>query len=140
MKMTKAEAKEQLEAFLAKLGDKNASVLEERDFVKANIGDAIMGFVYRNEETLMCQSLIYRFRNRPKENILKAIDAESKDAPNGGGEVAFDPENFTLVLQKDYKAKVSEEDFFNDMEKLAQASLVWSNEVLQRVAERAIPQ
>lgn len=140
MEMTKTQAQEQLVAFFKKLGDKNPSIFEEKNFVKAMLGDAIMGFVYNGDETLKCQSLIYRFRKTPKDSVLEAIEIESKNAPDGGGEIAFDDENFTLLLQKDYKKSVSDEEFYSDMQKLAEASLIWSNEVLQKVAERAIPQ
>lgn len=140
MEMTKTQAREQLVDFFEKLGDRNPSIFEEKNFVKANLGDAIMGFVYNGDETLKCQSLIYRFRKPPKDSVMEAIEFESQNAPNGGGEVAFDEENRTLLLQKDYKQKVAEEDFYSDMQQLAEASLVWSNEVLQKVAERAIPQ
>lgn len=140
MQMTKQQAKEQIENFLAKIGDTNSTVFDDKNFAKAMIGEAILGFVYNGDENLKCQSLIYRFRKTPKESVMNAIEEESKNAPKGGGEIAFDDENFTLVLQKDYGEKVSSEDFYDDMQKLAQASLVWSSEVLQRVAERAIPQ
>ena len=137
--MTKDEAKQQIEAFLAQLGDKEASVFDEKNFAKAQLGDAFMGFVYGDNEKLSCQALIYRFRKPPKEQVMDAIEAESKNAPNGGGEIAFDEDNFTLLLQKDFGEKVSNEEFYKDMQDLAQASLVWSNEVLTRVAERAYP-
>lgn len=139
MQMTKTEAKEQLETFFEKLGDKNSSILEEKNFVKASFGDAIIGFVLNDEDTLSCQSLVYRFRKPPREAILAAIDEESRDAPNGGGEIAFDESNFTLVLQKEYKAAVPADEFFGDMQELVEASLEWSNSVLSRVAEKAIP-
>lgn len=140
MQMTKQEAKTQVEAFFEKIGDKDVSVFNEKNFAKALIGEAIMGFVYNEDETLLCQSLIYRFRKPPQQKVMEAIEFESQNAPKGGGEIAFDEENFTLVLQRDYQQKVSEDDFYNDMQKLAKASLIWSDEVLQRVAERAIPQ
>ncbi len=138
--MTKQQAKEQIENFLTKIGDTNSTVFDNKNFAKAMIGEAIMGFVYNGNNNLKCQSLIYRFRTSPKESVMNAIEKESKNAPKGGGEIAFDDENFTLVLQKDYEDNVSTEDFYDDMQKLAQASLVWSSEVMQRVAVRAIPQ
>lgn len=137
MHMNIDDAKNQLEDFFTRLGEQKSSVFEENNSTKALVGDAIMGFVYKADETLTCQSLIYRFRRSPQENIMNAIEEESKMAPKGGGEIAFDDKNFTLVLQKDYREKVSGDDFFNDMQNLAQASLIWSNEVLSRVAEKA---
>ncbi len=138
--MTKEEAATQISEFFSKIGSKTTTVFDEINFAKAMIGEAIMGFVYDEDETLSCQSLIYRFRKTPLESVIKAVDEEAKTAPNGGGEIAFDDENFTLLLQKDYQKKVSNDEFFNDMQELAQASLIWSSVVLQRVAERAIPQ
>ncbi len=137
MQMTKDQAKTQIDNFFAKLGENEVSSFEEKNFAKAMIGETIMGFVYNGEQSLKCQSLIYRFRKAPQETIMNAIEEESKNAPNGGGEIALDEKNFTLVLQKEYQENVSDEDFYNDMQKLAKASLVWSNEVLNRVAEKA---
>lgn len=138
MKMTKDEAKTQVTEFFKQIGDKEPDIFKSKNFAKAMIGEAIMGFVYQDDETLSCQSLIYRFRRKPQDAIMNAIEEESRNAPNGGGEIAFDEENFTLVLQKNYVEKTEQEEFFNDMQNLAQASLVWSNEVLSRVAEKAI--
>jgi chromosome segregation and condensation protein ScpB len=132
------EAKTQVGEFFIRLGEKQSSVFEEKNFAKAMIGDAIMGFVFKAEdETLSCQSLIYRFRKMPQTKIMDAIEEESKTSPKGGGDIAFDDQNLTLVLQKDYQTIVSAEDFYNDMQNLAQTSLIWSNEVLSRVAEKA---
>ncbi len=137
MNMTKDEAKTQVEAFLEKLGSNESNVFEEKNFAKVMIDQAIMGFVFKENETLSCQSLIYRFRREPKDSVMKAIEEESKTAPTGGGEVAFDDENLTLVLQKEYTEKISDEMFYNDMKSIAEASFVWSLEVLDRVAEKA---
>ena len=136
MEMTKAQAKKQLEVFFEKLGDTNPSIFEGNNFVKATLGDAIMGFVYEDDDTLKCQSLIYRFRKKPKEAVMNAIEIESQNAPNGA-DIAFDEANFTLVLQKNYTEKISDDDFYKTMQGLAESSFVWSNEILDKVAKRA---
>lgn len=135
--MTRHEAKSQLDAFFEKLGNKDANLFEESNVARATIGEAFMGFVFNENKSLSCQSLIYRFRKMPKKAIMDAIESESTAALNGGGEIAFDEDNLSLILQKEYTDKVSNEQFYRDIQELAETSLIWSNEVLSRVAEKA---
>lgn len=135
--MTKEDAKQQVEAFFLKLGQK-ASIFDEKTHVEARIGETVVGFEYDEaEEILSAQALIYRFRNTPKDNVLDAIFGEETDANNGGGRVVFDSENFTFYLQRDFAEKQADESFYQAVHELAQAGLRWSGEILMQAAEKA---
>ena len=135
--MTKEEAKQQIEAFFRRLGEK-ASFFNEKNFVEARIGEAVMGFEYDEaEDVLSAQALIYRFRNEPKDNVLDAIFAEESEANSGGGRLVFNSENFAFYLQRDFTEKIGENVFFEGINRLAQASLRWNSEILTKAAEKA---
>jgi hypothetical protein len=135
--MTKAEANQQIEAFFRRLGAK-ASFFNEKNFVEARIGETLIGFEYDEaEELFSVQGLIYRFRNEPKDKVLDAIFSEENESNNGGGRVVFNSENFAFYLQKDFDEKVPDDIFYEDIKKLAQASLDWNSEILMQAAEKA---
>jgi len=135
--MTREEAKQQIEAFFRRLGEK-ASFFDEKNFVEARIGETLIGFEYdETEEILSAQALIYRFRSEPKDSVLDAIFSEESDATSGGGRVVFNSENFAFYLQRDFKDKIAEDIFYEAVNKLAQASLHWNNEILMKAAEKA---
>jgi hypothetical protein len=135
--MTREEAKQQIEAFFRQLGEK-ASFFDEKMYVETRIGETLAGFEYdETEEILSAQALIYRFRSEPKDEVLDAIFGEESDATSGGGRVVFNSETFTFYLQKDFKEKVGDNVFYEAVNKLAQASLRWNNEILMTAAEKA---
>ena len=135
--MTREEAKQQIEAFFRRLGEK-ASFFDEKMSVETRIGETLVGFEYdETEEILSAQALIYRFRSEPKDNVLDAIFGEESDATSGGGRVVFNSETFTFYLQRDFKEKVGDNVFYEDVNRLAQASLRWSSEILTQAAEKA---
>lgn len=135
--MTREEAKQQIEAFFRRLGEK-ASFFDEKMYVEARIGETLIGFEYdETEELLSAQALIYRFRSEPKDNVLDAVFGEESDATSGGGRVVFNSETFTFYLQRDFKEKVGDNVFYEAINKLAQASLRWNNEILTKAAEKA---
>ncbi|HVE56078.1 MAG TPA: hypothetical protein VNB22_04565, partial [Pyrinomonadaceae bacterium] len=85
--MTREEAKQQIEAFFRRLGEK-ASFFDEKMYVESRIGETLIGFEYDvAQEILSAQALIYRFRSAPKDNVLDAIFGEESDATSGGGRV-----------------------------------------------------
>lgn len=132
--MTKEEAKQTLEAFFSRLGEK-ASFFDGKDFAKARIGEAVVGFEYDDADgVLSCEALIYRFRREPRDEILDAAFAEENE--NGGGRVVYDSENLSLYLQQDFKETIAEAEFFEQIHELAIASLRWNSEILARVAEK----
>lgn len=135
--MTKTQAKQQVEAFFSFLGE-DASFLDKKNFIQARIGETYIGLEYDEElELLSAQALIYRFRTTPQDKILDAVFAEEDEINTGGGRVVFDSENLAFYLQKDFAENISNQDFYQEVNSLARASLVWSNEILARAAERA---
>jgi hypothetical protein len=135
--MTREEAKQQIEAFFRRLGEK-ASFFDEKMYVETRIGETLVGFEYDEaEQILSAQALIYRFRKEPKDEVLDAIFGEESDATSGGGRVVFNSETFTFYLQRDFKEKVGDNIFYEFINKLAQTSLRWNNEILMTAAEKA---
>lgn len=136
--MTKAEAKQQVEAFFRRLGEKKASFFDAKNYVEARIGEALIGFEFAEaEETLSAQALIYRFRKEPTDNILDAVFAEESDANNGGGRIVFNSETNTFYLQRDFTELIADNIFYENINQLAQASLRWSAEILANAAAKA---
>jgi hypothetical protein len=135
--MTKDEAKRQMAAFFRRLGEKK-EIFGERNFVKARVGEAFLGFEYdETDGILSCQALIYRFRREPRDEILDAAFAEENRT--GGGRVVFDSQSLALYLQRDYAEKTDDAVFDEEVRRLAADSLVWSGEILGRLAENVAP-
>ncbi|MEO6589453.1 MAG: hypothetical protein ABIP06_09130 [Pyrinomonadaceae bacterium] len=133
--MTRSEVKKQLEAFFRKLGI-TASFFEDKNFAKATIGEALIGFEFvENESVLKAQALIYRFRNAPNPIVIEALFAEQQNADTGGGKLNFDTGDFSLYLEKIFNEKISGEKFYEQLNHLAQTSLLWSSEILPQIAE-----
>ena len=134
--MTKQEAKQQLETFFRQLGIE-ISFFEDKNFVRANVGEAVLGFEFiESDGRLDAQALIYRFRRLPSAEILEAIFAEEKNADTGGGTIRFDEDNLSLFLEKKIVGKIADEKFYEQINRLARASLLWSSRVLQNAAEK----
>lgn len=135
--MTKTEAKQQVEAFFNILGE-DASFFEEKNYIQARIGETYVGFEYDEElELLSVQALIYRFRRTPKDNVLDAVFAEEDETNTGGGRVVFDSENSAFYLQKDFAEKIGSQEFYQEINSLARASLIWNTEILAKASEKA---
>jgi len=135
--MTKNEAKIQVEAFFRQLGEK-ASFFDEKNYVEARIGETLVGFEYDEDgEILSVQSLIYRFRKEPKDEILDAVFAEENETNNGGGRLVFNSENYAFYLQRDFDEVISDESFYKNIQRLAQSSLLWNSEILTNAAAKA---
>lgn len=134
--MTREEAKQQLEAFFRKLGI-TVSVLNDNNFVKATAGEAVIGFEFvETEGVLIAKALIYRFRNNPNPLLIEALIAEQKNSDTGGGSVNFAADDLSLSLEKTFGEKLSNEEFYEQVNRMAQASLVWSNQILPQIAEQ----
>jgi hypothetical protein len=135
--MKQSEAKQKIETFFRRLGNEDY-FFNEKNFVQARIGEAFVGFEYdEREEILLVQALIYRFRSEPQDKVLDAIFAEENETNNGGGRIVFDSETLSFYLQKDFTEKIGDEQFYKQINNLAQASLRWSGEILARAAEKA---
>jgi hypothetical protein len=134
--MTKEEAKQQLEVFFRKLGTE-ASLFNEQKFVQARIGESFVGFEFdETDGTLSCQALIYRFRREPRDEVLDALFAEESEANNGGGRIVFDSGNFSLYLQRDFEEKTDDALFYEQVNALAWASMVWNGEIVEHAAAK----
>ena len=134
--MKKKQAENLIKQFFLEF-NQNIDSIDLGSFVKANVGEAILGFEYsESEPALICSALIYRFRQLPRSVVLTAIEEAERTVETGGGEVVFDEESLTLALVKIYHEDVAPKTFYAEMQKLAAASLFWSNEVLNGVADK----
>ena len=135
--MTKTEAAQQIEAFFRRLGEK-ASFPKGKNFVRARIGEAVVGFEYEEATGhLSAQALVYRFRGEPRDEVLDAVFAQETETNSGGGRVVFNSENLAFYLQKDYDEVTGDEQFYESVNVLAIASTEWNAEILTRAAETA---
>ena len=60
--------------------------------------------------------------------------AHAAGTDTGGGTVDYEPENKSLFLSRTYTQAPPQTAFIEDMKRLMKASLVWGDEVLDRVA------
>ena len=133
--MTREEAKQQLEAFFRKIGIR-ASFFDDNNFAKATVGEAVIGFEFLETENILnTNALIYRFRNNPNPVLIEALAAEQNNSDTGGGNVHFEPADLSLFLEKRFSEKLPDEEFYKQTSQLAQASLVWSSQILPQIAE-----
>lgn len=134
--MNREEAKQQLEIFFRRLGNE-ASLFNEQKFVQARIGESFVGFEFDEADgVLSCQSLIYRFRREPSDEILDALFAEESPANNGGGRIVFDSGTFSLYLQRDFAEKIDDASFYQHINSLAWASMIWNSEIVGHAAAK----
>ena len=134
--MTREEAKQQLEAFFRKIGI-TASFFEDKNFAKATVGEALIGFEFiEADDVLNARALIYRFRNPPNQIVIEAILAEQQNSDTGGGNVNFETEDLSLFIEKSFTEKIPDEEFYKQINQLAQASLIWSSQILPQIAEK----
>lgn len=137
--MTKRDAEILLREFFSSFG-KDVAAFAGGNFVKAGIGESVLGFEYRaHEKRLACYALIYQFRRAPKIEILAGVEQEERaGADTGGGEIVFDRDNNALSLVRVYDKFVDPDVFAKQMRKLAAASLLWSGAFLDCAAARAL--
>jgi hypothetical protein len=134
--MTREEAKQQLESFFRRLGSE-ASLFNEQKFVQARVGESFVGFEFDEaDNVLSCQALIYRFRRAPRDEVLDAIFAEESETNSGGGRIVFDSDTFSLYLQRDFDEKIDDASFYERVNRLAQASIVWNGEIVGNAAAK----
>jgi hypothetical protein len=135
--MTRDEAQRLVQNFMKALGQPSEG-LNMQGFGGAMIGDAQLYFEYQfDPQVLEASALIYKFRDEPKPGVIDGFRAEEKSGTDtGGGKVDYEMENRSLFLSREYSTPPSDEAFKEDMQRLVQASLVWGDEVLDRVASR----
>ncbi|HLM02423.1 MAG TPA: type III secretion system chaperone [Pyrinomonadaceae bacterium] len=134
--MNREEAKQQLENFFRRLGSE-ASLFNEQKFVQARVGESFVGFEFDEaDDVLSCQALIYRFRREPRDEVLDALFAEETPVNNGGGRIVFDSKTFALYLQRDFAEKIDDASFYEQVNQLARASLIWNGEIVEHAAAK----
>lgn len=135
--MTREEAQRLVQAFMKSLGQPSEG-LNPQGFGGAAVGNAQLYFEYHaDKQELETSALIYKFRDAPKPGVLEGFRAEEKSGTDtGGGAVDYETENNSLFLSRTYATVPAEAAFQEDMKRLTQASLVWGDEVLDRVASR----
>ncbi|WNG36300.1 hypothetical protein F0U60_23355 [Archangium minus] len=135
--MTRDEAQRLVQAFMKSLGQPSEG-LNPQGFGGAVLGEAQLYFEYHaDKQALEASALVYKFRDPPKPGVLEGFRAEEKAGTDtGGGAVDYEPENKSLFLSRTYSTVPQDAAFKEDMQRLTQASLVWGDEVLDRVASR----
>lgn len=135
--MTREEAQRLVQAYMLSLGQQSEG-LNPKGFGGAVLGDAQLYFEYHStRQALETSALIYKFRDLPKPGVIEGFYAEEKSGTDtGGGAVDYEPENKSLFLSRLYNTVPTIESFSEDMKRLTQASLVWGDQVLDRVASR----
>jgi hypothetical protein len=134
--MTRDEAIRLIQTYFRSFGLQSPG-LNEQNLGGAAFGDAEIYFEYQPEESaLKCSALIYKFQIDPKAGVLEKLKEEELSADTGGGTIDYEPENRGLFLSRTYTEMVPPEEFTSDLERLLEASKVWSNEVLDRVASK----
>jgi hypothetical protein len=136
--MTRDEAQLLAKAFLAATGDPNSVGLNPQGFGGVAIADSQLYFEWHDkEQALECSALIHKFHDTPKPGIIEGFQQEQKaGTETGGGSVDYEPENKCLFLSRTYTQAPPHTAFVEDMKRLMRASIVWGDEVLDRVATR----
>ncbi len=136
--MTREEAQSLARALLAETGNPNSPGLNPQGFGGVAVDGAQLYFEWHDkEQALECSALIHKFSNPPKPGIIEGFQAEQKAGTDtGGGSVDFEKENNSLFLSRTYTQAPQQPMFLADMKQLMRASLVWSDEVLERVASK----
>jgi len=136
--MIRDEAQRLAQALLAATGNPDSPGLNPQGFGGVAIEGAQLYFEWRDkEQALECSALIHKFRDAPKPGILEGFQAEEKAGTDtGGGTVDYEPENKSLFLSRTYTQAPPQSAFVEDMKRLMKASIVWSDEVVDRVASK----
>lgn len=136
--MTREEAQRLAQALLASTGNPDSPGLNPQGFGGVAIDKAQLYFEWHDkEQALECSALIHKFSGSPKPGIIEGFQQEQKSGTDtGGGTVDFETENKSLFLSRTYTQAPPQSSFIEDMKKLMKASIVWSDEVVERVATR----
>lgn len=136
--MIREEAQRLAQALLAATGNTSSPGLNPQGFGGIALEGAQLYFEWRDkEQALECSALIHKFHDAPKPGIVEGFQQEEKSGTDtGGGTVDYEPENKSLFLSRTYTQAPPQSAFVEDMKRLMKASLVWIDEVLDRVASR----
>ena len=117
--------------------------LNENNLGGAAVGEYLVYFEYQPaKRALKCSALIYKFHDEPKPGVIEAFKAEemAETADTGGGSLEYQPVNKGLYLGRSYTQGVSDQEFAGDMKRLIEASEVYGDQVLARVAAKVFTQ
>jgi hypothetical protein len=140
--MTRDEAIRQIQGFFRSHGQESGG-LNAKNLGGARIGEETIAFEFLPDRAgvgpcLKVGVLVYRFRARPKPQVLEAFRAEEKSGTDaGGGAVDYDGVARSLFLSRIYAAPVKDEIFRADVDRLMHTCKRWREEIAPRVAERA---
>jgi hypothetical protein len=136
--MTREAAQELARWFARSQGAVLSPGLNAQGFGGVQVGSAQLYFEYHEDtKALECSALVYRFKEPPKPGVVEGFEAEAREGTDtGGGTVDYERENRGLFLSRTYTQVPDGNDFARDMKRLTKASLVWGDEVLDRVASR----
>ncbi|HEX5709167.1 MAG TPA: hypothetical protein VFX96_17830 [Pyrinomonadaceae bacterium] len=117
-----------------------AEVFEGGDVFGVMLGRAELFFEYDEDGgVLNCAALVYRFRREPRAGVLQRFFAEEAGgaADASGGSLEYRHDTRALLLNRFYREPVPASEFAADVKRLAEASLIWADEILERVASSA---
>ncbi|WNG42587.1 hypothetical protein F0U60_51695 [Archangium minus] len=136
--MTREAAQELVRWYSRAQGAVLSPGLNPQGFGGIAVGGAQLYFEYHEDtKSLECSALVYRFREPPKPGVLEGFEAEAREGTDtGGGTVDYERENRGLFLSRVYTQMPDGKAFAQDMKRLGKASVVWGDEVLDRVASR----
>jgi hypothetical protein len=136
--MTREGAQRLVQTFVRPHGPLQSAGLNQEGFGGLRMGGADLYFEWHEDtQALEASALVYKFHDPPKPGVLETFQKEEQEGTDtGGGTVTYEPENRGLYLSRTYKEVPDERTFGKDMKRLMKASLVWSQEVLDRVASR----
>ena len=140
--ITRDEAISMLQAYYKSFG-LDSPGLNENNLGGATTGEYQIYFEYQPaKHALKCSALVYKFHDEPKPGVLETVKGEEdvKTEETGGGTLEYEPENKGLYLSRTYTARVSDEAFAQDLEKLMKASVVYGDQVLERIASKVFGQ
>jgi hypothetical protein len=141
-RMTRQEAERLVRALLEAHGARGGGspLFGESEVAGVMLGAAELFFEYDPQRSaLHCGALVYRFRGEPRPGVLEGFFEEEREGggfDTGGGALVYREETRSLLLGRDYSEPVPGDEFARDMKRLAEASLVWAGEVMERVASR----
>jgi hypothetical protein len=136
--MSRESAKELVRWYLRTQGAVQSEGLNAQGFGGVAVGDSQLYFEFHEDSgALECSALVYRFKEPPKPGVIEGFEAEAREGTDtGGGTVDYERENRGLFLSRTYTQLPDGKTFSKDMQKLSKASVVWRDEVLDRVASR----
>lgn len=136
--MTRESAQELVRWYARSRGAVLSPGLNAEGFGGIAEGGSQVYFEYHEDsKALEVSALVYRFHEPPKPGVLAGFEAEAREGTDtGGGTVDYERENRGLFLSRTYAQVPDGHAFAKDVQRLAKASLVWGDEVLDRVASR----